>query len=408
MPGGRPVARVVMAVDRRSDAEGRALAAVHGADALYRQTGLWDLSVTPLARFDWMRGHEPERASRVARLLELARAGSPRGSGSPRSWIRTLAARTLAYEVVTGDYGAAAHGLPVGLLSEVVPTGTILGTLPVVTAERLGPGGAPASWWAASTRRWPSLGAGAIAAGGRTRRQRQLGGAVGPGPRADRRSPAARGRAGRSGRRPLDGPRLEVMGSWAGGLALRWVVGLASGGRTSDAAVGRALARLPAGDARPVANPGLAGVPVMPLGGAGAIAALDLGMGHADLVLAVLDGLAHRLRLATLRAQGCGCRGHAVPGHWRRCEVRSMAPAQGRCDRPAGRAASHPRSGRVRGGGPRWERHGRAAAGRCRRRVTCWRWIGCSNPTRRQYRGPPSGRPVTQALADTLETLVAS
>ena len=58
---GRPVAPIVMAVDHRSEAEGEALAASLGADALYRRTGLWDLSTTPVARFEWMRRADPER-----------------------------------------------------------------------------------------------------------------------------------------------------------------------------------------------------------------------------------------------------------------------------------------------------------------------------------------------------------
>jgi xylulokinase len=89
------------------------------------------------------------------------------------------------------------------------------------------------------------------------------------------------------------------MASWAGGLALRWVVGLATGGKTTDAAMRRALGRLPAGDARAVADvdPRTSVAPLP--GGLGAIAGLDLGVDHAGLVLAVLDGLANRLREAT-------------------------------------------------------------------------------------------------------------
>ncbi|MET0771962.1 MAG: FGGY-family carbohydrate kinase, partial [Candidatus Limnocylindrales bacterium] len=103
-----------------------------------------------------------------------------------------------------------------------------------------------------------------------------------------------------------DPSRLEAMGSWVGGSAVRWAVGLASGGRASDAAVDQALAHLPAGDPRPVALTDLVAIPGKPLGGAGAIVALDLGTRHADVVLAVLDGLAHRLRLATLTLGAAG------------------------------------------------------------------------------------------------------
>jgi xylulokinase len=46
--------------------------------------------------------------------------------------------------------------------------------------------------------------------------------------------------------------------------------------------------------------------PSGPLGGAAAIAGLSLGMAHGDLVLAVLAGLAHRLRVATLTVSSTG------------------------------------------------------------------------------------------------------
>jgi xylulokinase len=102
-----------------------------------------------------------------------------------------------------------------------------------------------------------------------------------------------------------DPSRHELMTSWLGGSALRWVVGLASGGRAGDAAVGRSLAALP-GETGAVAGPDLAEGTLPPLGGGGALAALDLGTGHADLVLAMLEGLAYRLREATAALRSLG------------------------------------------------------------------------------------------------------
>jgi xylulokinase len=124
-----------------------------------------------------------------------------------------------------------------------------------------------------------------------------------PGRSIDRRLRAAGWSTGPSASDPS---RLEIMASWPGGMALRWVVGLVSGGRVSDRAIARSLSRLPSGVPRAVAVPDLAGTDAGTLGGAGAIAGLSLGMGHGDVVLAVLAGLASRLRSATLAVSNAG------------------------------------------------------------------------------------------------------
>ena len=97
----------------------------------------------------------------------------------------------------------------------------------------------------------------------------------------------------------------EVMGSWAAGVVLRWAAALGSRG-SPETALERALGRLPSRHARVVAHVDLTAPPSSRSRGSGAFVGLDLSTGHDDLMLAVLDGLAHRLRraIAGLRDRG--------------------------------------------------------------------------------------------------------
>ena len=220
--------------------------------------------------------------------------------GLPPSVDPTLAARTLAYDVPAGRYATPtlATRLPADLLSGVVPTGTVIGIIPGRHAGHLGLRADVRFVMGGFDQAMATLGAGAIEPGvahdgngsweALSMRVPPDALVLGPGEGGWSVGPSA-----------TEVPDLEAMASWVGGLALRWVVGLATGGRAGDAAMRRALGRLPPGGARAVADVDL-GTSLAPLlGGRGAIAALDLGVGHADLVLAVLDGLAHRLRDAT-------------------------------------------------------------------------------------------------------------
>lgn len=300
---GRPVAPVVMAVDRRSEAEGEVLAASLGADELYRRAGLWDLSATPLARFEWLRRHDPTCASRVARLLSWPEWIATR-LGVPPVVDPTLAARTLAYDLTSRSYTSPPPGLSEGIWSEVVPTGTSLGAIPAVSAGRLGLGAETRFVVGGFDQAMATLGAGAVGPGvahDGNGSWEALSLRV-PGTTIDDRLRIGRWSVGPSA---TDPSRHELMTSWTGGSALRWVVGLASGGTAGDAAVGRSLAALPE-ETGAVAIPDLAESTVAPFGGGGALAALDLATGHADLVLAMLHGLAYRLRDATAGLRSLG------------------------------------------------------------------------------------------------------
>jgi sugar (pentulose or hexulose) kinase len=318
---GRPVAPVVMAIDQRSTSDGRAMAERSGADALYARTGLWDLTATPLARYRWLVRHDPGAAARVARLLSWPEWVALR-LGLPPAVDPTLAARTLAWDLTEAGYVSPAAldaRLPEGLLSPVVPTGSVLGSIPPGVASRLGLGTGTRLVVGGFDQAMATLGAGALEPGvahdgngswealsmrlpGRTVDPRLRTGCWSVGPSV------------------TDAGALEVMGSWVGGMAIRWVVGLATAHAPGDRAVALALERLPARRARSLAALDLVDMRMVPLGGRAAISGLDLATSHADLVLAVLDGLAHRLRRAVgdlaaldmpvrvLRATGGGAR----------------------------------------------------------------------------------------------------
>jgi len=302
---GRPVGPVIMAIDRRSGAEAHDLAEAYPPDVVYRSTGLWDLAITPVARLRWLERHEPRTAARVRRLLSwpewIAVCLGLRPAVDP-----TLAARTLAYDLTLGGYASDGTSMPrlaEGLLSPIVPTGTILGTVapPVATAvgladgtryvvggfdqamARLGAGALDPDVAHDGTGSWEALSVGYPGAG-IDPRLRDDGWSLGP---------SATGRG------------LEVMGSWPAGMVLRWAAALASRG-SPEAVLDRVLARSPARHARALAHVDLAEAPGTPLGGSGAFVGLDLSTGHDDLMVAVLGGLAHRLReaIASLRHRG--------------------------------------------------------------------------------------------------------
>jgi sugar (pentulose or hexulose) kinase len=219
-PRGRPVAPVIMAADGRSSPEGRALAGAMGAEAAYLRTGLWDLGTTPAARWRWLERHRPAEAARVTRLLSWPEWLMTR-LGLPAMVDPTLAARTLAYDRATHAYASAtdALGLPVGLLSPIVPTGTNVGVIPARRADALGLRRGTSYVVGGFDQAMATLGAGAIEPGvghdgngtWEAFSLRIPGRTVDPGLRASRWSmgPAA------------SGPQAEVMTSWMGGRAWR-------------------------------------------------------------------------------------------------------------------------------------------------------------------------------------------
>lgn len=335
----RPIGPVIMALDRRSVAEGDELGERYGVDALYQATGLCDLAATPVARLRWLERHAPSDAARVRRLIGWPEWVALRLGLAP-AVDPTLAARTLAYDLTLGRYagpGGSAPLLAERLLSPIVPTGTILDTIPDRVGSSLGLPSGTRYVVGGFDQAMASLGAGAIEPGvahdGNGSWEALSVGdpasSVEPDLRADGWSvgPSAVGRG------------LELMGSWPGGIVLRWAAalgGIGPGGTSLE----RALERLPAGPPRTLATVDLAGPIPLPLGGPGALVGLDLATGHPDLMLAVLDGLAHQLRqaVARLRVRDVPVRALRVTGGGARSDrwLRLKADATGLpVERPA-------------------------------------------------------------------------
>jgi xylulokinase len=323
--GGRPVGPVITAVDHRSDAEARAITVTCGADELFRRTGLADLWATPLARYRWMARHDPAGARRIARLLSWPEWVTIR-LGLPAAADPSLAARSLAWDVITETYATgwcAALTVPDGLLSPVVPTGTVLGEVPSRRAVVLGLGPGVRYVVGGFDQAMATLGAGAarpgIAHDGNGSWE-----ALSVRTTARIIEPRLRRGGWSVGPSASDGRVLEAMASWAGGLVLRWAGALATQGRPNDRALAHALDRLPPGLPRPLVPVDLVTPGTGPLGGAGGMLGLDLATTHGDLLLAVLDGLAHRLgravrELGTVGVPVTGIRatgGGARSGRW--------------------------------------------------------------------------------------------
>jgi xylulokinase len=262
-----------------------------------------------------MTRHEPDAAGRTHRLLSWPEWVMTR-LGLPAVTDPTLAARTLAVDVATGRYVPGRAGIPDGLLSPIVATGEAVAPLPSRVAASLGLPAGVRYVVGGFDQAMATLGAGVVDAGvahdGAGSWEAVSARVAGRVP-----APASLPREWSVGPAAVGG-RLEAMTSWPGGLALRWVSALATGGVPGDGSVARAIASMPAD------LPRLAVSMAQEPGRAGAIVGLDLSVRHGDIVLGVLVGLAHRLRhaLADLDAAGAPVRllrvtgGGARSGRW--------------------------------------------------------------------------------------------
>jgi xylulokinase len=281
----RPVALIPMALDRRSDADGRALVEAVGLAAFMETTGLPLSGSYPLARLAWLARTVPATASRVRRLLAWPEFVALRLGVEPLAE-PTLAARSAAYDVGQAQWDRRlvdAAGVGSSPFPRLGGSGGIAGTIPAAVAARLG------------------LGRGvAVVAGGFDQAMATRGaGVVGPGaahlgtgsweavtvladlPRFDLV------KRGFSVGPSIDaGASWSVMMSWPGAARLSWLAGFGSllprSRGTSDADVKRALTQARRGPDTPT------GV----LTTAGVLAGLRLDVDAGTLIRAVLEGIA--------------------------------------------------------------------------------------------------------------------
>ncbi|MCY7417390.1 MAG: hypothetical protein LH650_02640, partial [Chloroflexi bacterium] len=313
---GVAVGPVIVALDGRSGAIGRALEDRFGVAELYARTGIALTELSPLARLLWLREHEPATAARVLQLLAWPELMALRLGVEPRSE-PSLAGRTLGYGLRADRYDAdllAALGIDPTLLPPVVPSGTPVGTVGAAVAERLGLDGGVVVVTGGFDQAMATLGAGALDTGTAhvgTGSYEALT-AVMDQPVVDAGSRAGGWSVGRS---VAGTARWSTMASWLGGAAVRW---LAKG--TADAwpagpslSPARLLWEMPAGPARLLALSGLEGA-------AGVLVGMELGTRRGDMAAAILEAVTMDLRRAldeleragirvrTLRATGGGAR----------------------------------------------------------------------------------------------------
>lgn len=302
--GGRPVAPVPMALDRRSDPDGSALAEAVGVRRFITATGLPPSGAYPLARLRWLRRTAPRAAARVRRLLAWPEFVAARLGVDPVAE-PTLAARTAGFDVTAGAWDAvlvAASGADAGVLPPLGPTGSIVGTVRPDTARSLGLGHGVAVVAGGFDQAMATRGAGITRPG-----IAHLGAgswealtALTPEP------PFGLVARGASIGPAIDADRLwSVMTSAPGATLMAWAGGLGrlvgSGEGTGDA-VRRALAAARRSPDRPtdlVVLPDLAG-------SSGAIAGLRLDVDAGRLARGLLEGVAFGIadELDALRATG--------------------------------------------------------------------------------------------------------
>ena len=309
---GVAVGPVIVALDGRSAAIGRALEDRFGAAELYARTGVALTGLSPLVRLLWLREHEPATAARVHRLLAWPELVAQRLGVEPRSE-PSLAGRTLGYGLRADRYDTdllAALDIDPAVLPPVVPSGTPIGVVGGAVAQRLGLGGSVVVVTGGFDQAMATLGAGVLDAGTAhvgTGSYEALT-AVMHEPVVDAGAQTGGWSVGRS---VAGTARWSTMASWLGGAAVRWLAT-----STADAwpagpspSPARLLREMPDGPARLLALSGLEGA-------AGALVGMDLGTRRGDMAAALLEALTMDLRraLGELERGGIPIRGLRATG----------------------------------------------------------------------------------------------
>lgn len=309
---GDPVALVPLSLDTRSASDGEALAGVVGRDWFVSTTGLPPSGAYPIVRMRWLARERPDLASRVCRLLAWPEYVAF-GLGVEVAAEPTLAARSGAGRLDPrrdGPYDArilAAAEIDPAVLPPVVPTGTLLGTIPRAIAADLGLPGEVAVVAGGFDQAMATLGAGILAPGVAH---------VGAGSWEALTVLSARW----PDRDLIDagfttGPSIGAGGAWSlmasvpGAAALGWWGRIGSGDPRSAGRRAFTLAAL-----APEVPTGLLAIPDLASSGerapdgriGGAIAGLGIGDGPERIGRALLEGVAFALaaRLDRLAARG--------------------------------------------------------------------------------------------------------
>lgn len=138
---GDPVGPLLGWQDRRAARQAEQLAAAVGTAPFHRTTGLLPTAKLPVARWSWLREHQPAVLDRMRHWASAADLVSAALTGTVGT-DATLAARTGAYDIVAGEYVPELLDRS-GLKVDQMP--------PVMPVARINPAGAARSGLAAGT-----------------------------------------------------------------------------------------------------------------------------------------------------------------------------------------------------------------------------------------------------------------
>ncbi|MGE5597908.1 MAG: FGGY-family carbohydrate kinase [Bacteroidota bacterium] len=127
----RPLGPVIAWYDPRTRPQAAALARLPGREYLFRRTGLFVHPKHGLCKLLWLKEERPAIFARGASWLNLAEYAAFRMTGCKAS-CPTLAARTLAYDLVSGRWAGdllRELEVPAELFPSILPEGRLLGTL---------------------------------------------------------------------------------------------------------------------------------------------------------------------------------------------------------------------------------------------------------------------------------------
>lgn len=299
---GVAVGPVILALDTRSRAIGRAVEQRFGAEQLYRRTGIALTGLAPVVRLLWLREEQPAIAARVDRLLAWPEYLALRLGVEPCSE-PSLAGRTLGFDLHTGRYAAdllAVLEVDIAMLPTVVPSGTAIGTVSAIAARELGLGPDVALVTGGFDQAMATLGAGVCETGLAhvgTGSYEALSALV-ERPLIDAGLRASGWSVGRS---VAGSARWSAMASWLGGAALDRLAANSTetspGGRRPS--VKRLLREVPDGPARTLALASLEA-------GSGAVVGMDLGTRRGDIAAALMEAVTMDLRRALAHLDRAG------------------------------------------------------------------------------------------------------
>ena len=126
---GKPLRPILLSTDNRGAEEARAFAASFGAERAARISGLMPSEIFSFPKIMWLKAHEPDIFSRARHVMLVEDYVIYLLTGE-RVIDHSLATRTGAFDLRALDWSAEildAAGIPAGMFSRPVPTGTIAG-----------------------------------------------------------------------------------------------------------------------------------------------------------------------------------------------------------------------------------------------------------------------------------------